>query len=854
MIPAAIRRRKGFRPAYLAAASTATLIAASPALAQTNPQIVKSAMMSGAVPMAVTAGLALFGLLAAGLALKSRNRAGAQARQASEELALIRSDLDDYEALLATMPEVTIFWSETHPVRVLGSPPVLSETLRSGEDVLNFNLWLPGDDVGKLDAAASQLRLRSRGFDLTLTSLDGATIRAVGRPSGSGVALKLRRAISLDVPTPLFPERADIAEHLDPARNPRFLSAAATAGADPSSARAILSLLHKPAWIRDADGQISYANTAYMQLAARMGKLARPDPSASPVEIFAPSDVRNQLGQLAGAEAALSISDPLPQYPQFELVLFKLSEGSAGYLGHVEQDPLGLAALAQGQVPGVIEALVAPVVVFDKNGRLVHFNSAYAEFFGLDEAWLKSGVSEKLILDKLRNKEHLPAVADYQGWKREHLKNYQLKQAKEDTWYLPDGRTINFVVAPAGGDGGLIYVFEDVSEKLKLETEKKALVNVQRETLNALSEGVAVFSPDGRLRLHNPKISVLWKLPTNLLAEHPHINELAKAVKEGFPEDGQRIWGELKRNVVNLNPTRSDVTGRINRSDGRLIDYCATPLPDGQVMLTFVDVTQSANYERVLKERNEALETADRLKDAFVQSVSYELRSPLTNIIGFADLLASDAFGPLNERQRQYTDYIRAQSATLGVLIDNILDLTHVDAGIAELEIDEHDIRDLVQRARAGLDATFTGSDGEEPINLTLDIPDDLPTLQADGKRIVQILYNLLSNAAKFSDPGSRVTLRAEAHDNWMNLIVEDEGFGVPAELRNAMFQRFEGRSVEGRSRGAGLGLTIANAFVQLHGGSISFEGREPHGTRVTVHLPIKSAVQSAAPAEPQGA
>jgi signal transduction histidine kinase len=129
----------------------------------------------------------------------------------------------------------------------------------------------------------------------------------------------------------------------------------------------------------------------------------------------------------------------------------------------------------------------------------------------------------------------------------------------------------------------------------------------------------------------------------------------------------------------------------------------------------------------VLKERNDALETADRLKDAFVQNVSYELRSPLTNIIGFADLLASETPGPLNEKQRGYTDYIRASSVTLGVLIDNILDLATVDAGIAELRPELQHIPSLVDKATAGLAATFPDVDGERAINLVVDIAPNLP-------------------------------------------------------------------------------------------------------------------------------
>src|SRR6185312_5112603 len=146
-------------------------------------------------------------------------------------------------------------------------------------------------------------------------------------------------------------------------------------------------------------------------------------------------------------------------------------------------------------------------------------------------------------------------------------------------------------------------------------------------------------------------------------------------------------------------------------------------------------------------ERNEALVTADRLKDAFVQNVSYELRSPLTNIIGFADLLASGAVGPLTEKQKAYTGYIRASSAQLGVLIDNILDLATVDAGIAELRPELQDVPTLVEKARAGLAATFPAGGvgaGAAP-HLVVGIPPELPPFIADGTRIVQVLYNLLA-------------------------------------------------------------------------------------------------------------
>jgi len=262
--------------------------------------------------------------------------------------------------------------------------------------------------------------------------------------------------------------------------------------------------------------------------------------------------------------------------------------------------------------------------------------------------------------------------------------------------------------------------------------------------------------------------------------------------------------------------------------------------------VSFLDVTDSANYSRVLKERNDALVTADRLKDAFVQNVSYELRSPLTNIIGFADLLASPDIGPLNERQHAYTDYIRASSVTLGLLIDNILDLATVDAGIAELRPEPQDVATLVDKARAGLVASFPEVDGVSTLNLKVDIQPGIQPLIADGTRIVQVLYNLLSSAARFSEPGAEIRLSVLARGERVQFVVEDEG-AVNEQLRATILERPESAATPGRDRAAGLGLAIVRAFVNLHGGTIAVEKREPRGSRVVVSLPRDASAAATA-------
>lgn len=821
MVPDHFRKRRGFvdRAAPLIVAAPIALLAAAPALAQSGGTY-SAGVLVGALPLTVALGAGAFALIAMA-ALRTIVRDGKAYRQRlSTQIAGLRALVDEYEALLAGTRELTVLWSEgASEPKFLGQASAVLPPGRRAETVLNLHSWLPPDEAATLAKALEQLRVNGQGFDLGVTGADSRQLRATGWVLGGAVAVRLR-------PTLLQRQTVGLDDK--------------TELADLPSARAILSLLPCPAFVRDGQSRLVYANQAYLQLARTLGK-ATPDGGIP--------ELIESVG-LGDKPQSRTVSFPTAG-GAYDLIEFPLSGGRAGYL-----EPLKAAAPLQvggdfepgvSQLSAVMEVLSSPVAIFNAARELMQFNGAYAELFNLNPKWLKLGMDERAILDRLRTDGMLPNEPDYQKWRARHLTSYQLTEPTErEPWHLPDGRTIQVIAAPAGPKGGVIYVFEDITARLKLESLNKSLSSVQRETLNALSEGVAVFGTNGRLTLSNPQLSKLWKLPMNELGASPHIDQIAEATGKVMPEDGLSIWRDLKRRIIDLNPMRADTTGRIARADGCLIDYAVTRLPDGQTMMTFLDVTDSANYSRVLKERNDALVTADRLKDAFVQNVSYELRSPLTNIIGFADLLSSEDMGPLNDKQRAYTDYIRASSVTLGVLIDNILDLATVDAGIAELRPAAVDIPTLVEKARAGLAATFPEINGERPLNIVIDVPPDIAPIQADATRLVQVLYNLLSNAARFSDPGGEIRLSVEERGERVLFVVEDEGSAMTDEMKAAMLDPVHS---SGRQRGAGLGLAIVRTFVNLHGGTIAMDKREPRGNRVVVNLP-RGSVSLAGAAE----
>ena len=825
-MPDTIRRSGGTARPWLGGFSTAIgAVATGPARAADKPVLALHELVVGAsrsidrheiAVFVLLVGLLLFAVVTAILLVRTRARSARLETSSHDEIAMLRAELDRANALLASEPQVMVDWPPgSDEPSIEGDPAIVG--VAAPHRVLAFGSWLDAGKARAMEQAVEALRTLGEGFSTSFATLAGRPIEAQGRAVAGRAVLRLKDAGGI---------KRDLLDLLE--RHEALLSEVA-------SLRALIERLPSPVWTRDAAGRLTFVNAAYAHAVETLNAADAVDRRLELLDNAARENIaraRTAGGAYAGRLPAVVAGTRR----SFDVLDFRTETGSAGLAIDATEAETMRSALARmvDAHRRTLDALSTGVAMFGAEHRLTFYNAAYRALWNLDASYLDQGPTDSAVLDALRAARKLPEERDFRQWKAQLHTAYSAVEAQEQTWHLPDGRTLRVVTTP-NPDGGVTYLFNDVTERLDLERRFEELIRVQGETLDNLAEGVAVFASDGRIRLYNSAFARMWRLSPQALEARPHIETLTALCRPLHGDDA--IWQAL-RQVVTAIDSREAIAGRLERRDGSVVDCRTVPLPDGATLVTFHDVTDSVNVERALRERNEALEDADKIKIDFVHHVSYELRSPLTNIIGFVHLLGDPSTGPLAPKQRDYLDYITVSTDTLLALINNILDLATIDAGRMQLNLGAVDIRATMAAAAEGVQDRLAGP------GLTLDIgaPQNIGAFTADERRVRQILFNLLANAVSFSPPGAKITLRAERRADAVAFAVTDRGPGIPSEVLEKVFDWFETHPLGSQHRGPGLGLSLVRSFVELHGGTVSISSVVGEGTTVTCTFPTGEA------------
>ena len=436
--------------------------------------------------------------------------------------------------------------------------------------------------------AVSALRSDGIAFELELKSATGGpSIRTLGSLAASGAAVVW------------FRELAEL-EALTAATGEQLALIAQDAGL----MRTLLDEAPFPVWRRDPSLAISWANRTYCTAVeadfahvVEQGLELVPGVSADNARALARAAL--EAGKSRVERRRFVVGGARRTY---ELIEVPMPNGDvAGYAHDVTErdDAAGELARYIDAQNDVFNQLLSGIVIFGPDKQLVFSNSAFARIWRLDEDWLEEGPSHGDILERLRENRLLPEQADFPAYKSGQMALYtSVLQREEDQLHLPDGRTLRVVISPHPL-GGLLFVYEDVSDRLELERARNTVEAVQQATLDHLFEGVAVFGSDGRLKLFNRGYAEAWNLDEALLARQPHISEITDLTRMLFqdnPED-EEGWLSLREAIIRGTLGRETSEHVIRRPDGTVLRHAAVPLPDGAMLHSYLDITDTARQQ-----------------------------------------------------------------------------------------------------------------------------------------------------------------------------------------------------------------------------------------------------------------
>ena len=595
-----------------------------------------------------------------------------------------------------------------------------------------------------------------------------------------------------------------------------------------------------PMWYRGPDLSLGLVNSAFV---AAVEARDAAEVIARGSELV---DVPGDDSARAGAQRAIELGKPFSRTQpatigeerrMLRLVDVPLPTGAvAGFaidIQDLEDARIELARHMESQRE-LADHMTAGAVQFDADRNLDFFNQPFVIMSRLDPEWLAEKPEFDRVLERMREMNRLPEVRDFPAWKAEKRDWFiSPEELIEEDWILANGDHLRVVAQPLP-DGGLRLIVEDRTEQVRLASSRDTLLRVRAATFDNLFEAISVFASDGRLYLWNRRFCEVWNLDEAWLGEHPRVDELVPAMARRLVNP--TAAAQVRELVRSTTSGRESGSGRVSMTDGRHFEFAAVPLPDGNCLFTMVDVTDSARIEAALRERATALEEAGRVKTDFVANMSYELRTPLTSIGGFAEMMACGYAGDLSNTAEDYVKAILDSVARLSRLVDDVLDLTTSEARGMPLEHERVDVGGL---CRTAID-TAGDRAAEKAQKLTCKIAPTTGYVVGDARRLRESIEHVLYNAIAYTDRKGHIDLLAEGDDDEVRIRISDNGSGISAEDLPMVFDRFHrlGEATVSGEAALGLGLPLTRQFIEAHGGTVEIESQEGEGTTVTITVP----------------
>ncbi|MEM6475686.1 MAG: PAS-domain containing protein [Pseudomonadota bacterium] len=595
-----------------------------------------------------------------------------------------------------------------------------------------------------------------------------------------------------------------------------------------------------PMWFRNHNMRLQQVNEAYVQAVGAESadavvneqiELLEPEDDRTPAQIAAAALKADQkiertvTATVYGKRRSIRVSD-MPLSPG----------GVAGYAIDIEeqqQQRRELRAYREAQ-RAMMDQLSVGVAQFDGEENLVFANRPFRRVFGLSSQAAEQGLSFERFLSDARERSRTPEVRDFPDWRTQRAAWFVATEAQEEAWPLPGGQHLRIVAQPMP-DGGLVMLAEDRTEGLALSAARDTLLRTRTATLDSLFEALAIFAPDGSVQLWNRSFAGTWGLSPEFLDTHPSADALLEAIGKNLkkPRETAAIGAVVRAATLD----RKEKGGRVELTDGRTLEFAGVPLPDGNGLLTVLDITDSQKAEKALRDRAVALEEADAVKARFLGNMSYEFRTPLTTIGGFAELLKTGAAGDLSDQAGEYVDAILNAVERLTEQVENVLDLSQSEAGLLPITKEEIDLlvflttivrerEDAIISAKLGLD--LKGRKGRK--------------IEADPRQLARAVGNLLDNAIAGTPEDGHILIeilsRSNSDDWGAVFVILDNGKGMSEEDLSRALDGLRKREDGSLERRQGLGIPLARQLIQAHGGTLEISSEEGVGTSAIIRLP----------------
>jgi signal transduction histidine kinase len=581
-----------------------------------------------------------------------------------------------------------------------------------------------------------------------------------------------------------------------------------------------------PMWHRSPDLKLNFVNRAYVDAVGGADGLQVAEDGIELLEAEGGKTAAEfaSEAQLTGEKAERVVSTTL-NGDRRQLRVFDIPLGESGVAGLA----IDIHELAEARTEiremsdaqrDLLNMMSAGVVQFGADHSLSFANQPFQRLFAFRDQWLADKPEFARVLDRMRENGKLPEVRDFPAWRTERENWFRTAEPSEENWLLPDGTHLRVLAQPVP-DGGLLLIFEDRTEQAQLASARDILLRVRTATFDNLFEGIAVFAADGRISIWNRLFAETWGLADDVLIKHPRLDELLPMLAQHLKKPSQiSIIGELVRMTT---ANREQRRSKASFADGRMFQIATIPLPDGNALFTMLDMSDSLKMEQALRDRNTALLEADGIKAKFLANMSYEFRTPLTSISGFADLLKAGVAGELSEQGKEYVEAILTSAERLSEQINTVLDYSQSEAGALPIARETVDLCALLTEV-ADSKAALANEHG-----VALDIhTDEAPaSFSLDPKRIAQAVGQILDNAIRYHRTGGQVLLFARENDAVLEIVVSDNGPGIGATTNDPAVGVLQG-----------LGLPLAKQLIESHNGTFVIESKAGEGTTVIMTLP----------------